>query len=146
MELKLERIYYPGGTNGNLYLNGDGLCHSIELPWKGNEPRRSCIPEGRYELSKRYSAKFGWHLLVKNVQGRSLILIHPANNAQKELKGCIAPVSILTGAGRGTKSRIVFDKLLVMVYKSLDRNEPVFLNITAADPGKGKARSSKILV
>ena len=103
MELKLERIYYPGGTNGNLYLNGAGLCHSIELPWKGNEPRRSCIPEGKYELSKRYSAKFGWHLLVKNVKDRSLVLIHPANNALKELKGCIAPVSFLTGAGRGTK-------------------------------------------
>jgi hypothetical protein len=73
-------------------------------------------------------------------------LIHPANNAQKELKGCIAPVSFLTGAGRGTKSRIVFDKLLVMVYKSLDKNEPVFLNITAADPGKGKACSAKIVV
>jgi hypothetical protein len=33
-----------------------------------------------------------------------------------------------------------------MVYKSLDRNEPVFLNITAADPGKGKARSAKTVL
>jgi hypothetical protein len=62
------------------------------------------------------------------------------------LKGCIAPVSFLTGEGTGTKSRIVFDKLLVMIYKCLDKNEPVFLNITAADPGKGKAGSSKTVL
>jgi hypothetical protein len=129
MELILERIYFPGGTNGNLYLNGERLCHSIELPWKGNEPGRSCIPEGKYELSKRYSPKFGWHLLVKNVKDRYLVLIHPANNALNELKGCIAPVSFLTGAGQGSGSRIAFKKLKVIVDPELDQKKQVFLII-----------------
>ena len=101
MELELLRIYHPKGSNGNLSANGVGLCHTIELPWKENKNQVSCIPEGRYELVKRYSAKFKWHLLVKDVPDRVLILIHPANDALKELKGCIAPVFILTEEGKG---------------------------------------------
>ena len=138
MNLELVRTYYPGGTNGELYLQSEGLCHTIELPWKGNEPRQSCIPEGKYLLTRRYSAKFGWHLQLNNVVNRSLILIHPANDALKELKGCIAPVRFLTGAGKGSQSRIVFEKLKRLVYAALDKNEPVFLNITAAKTGNGK--------
>jgi hypothetical protein len=46
MELDLLRTYYPKGTNGSLLVNGVGLCHTIELPWKNNEQGVSCIPEG----------------------------------------------------------------------------------------------------
>ncbi len=138
MDLQLVRTYYPDGTNGDLYLQSEGLCHTIELPWKENAPRLSCIPEGKYLLTRRYSAKYGWHMLVNNVVNRSLILVHLANDAPKELRGCIAPVSFLTGAGKGTKSRIVFEKLKKLVYAALDKNEPVFLNITAANACKRK--------
>lgn len=41
--------------------------------------------------------------MVKAVAGRSFILIPPANDAQKELRGCIAPVSILTAEGKGLR-------------------------------------------
>ena len=68
MELELLRTYYPTGTNGNLLAVGIGLCHTIELPWKENQHQASCIPEGRYELVKRYSLKNKWHLLVKEVK------------------------------------------------------------------------------
>jgi hypothetical protein len=39
-------------------------------------------------------------LQILNVPGRKYILIHPANEVLRELKGCIAPVR-LTGAGKG---------------------------------------------
>ena len=60
-----------------------------------NETRISRIPEGEYELRKRYSLRFAWRLQVMNVPGRTNILIHPANNAMLEPKGCIAHVSML---------------------------------------------------
>ncbi|MDE3235502.1 MAG: hypothetical protein KGO81_06065 [Bacteroidota bacterium] len=129
MELVLLRTYYPEGTNGDLWLGDEGLCHTIELPWKENAHNISCIPEGRYELEKRYSPKFQWHVLLKNVQDRSLILIHPANDAMKELRGCIAPVTVLTGPGKGIQSRLVFEKLKGLIYPVLDRGEKVYLNI-----------------
>ena len=129
MELVLWRTYYPTGTNGDLIYNGLKLCHTIELPWKDNEHRISCIPEGKYELEKRYSIKFRWHLQLKDVKDRDLILIHPANDAIRELKGCIAPVSILQSPGKGLRSRVALETLKAIVYPVLDDNEPFFLII-----------------
>lgn len=129
MELVLWRTYYPTGTNGNLFYNGVALCHTIELPWKDNQHKISCIPEGKYELVKRYSIKFKWHLQLKNVEDRDLILIHPANDAFRELKGCIAPVSILQAPGKGLKSRVALEKLKAIVYPELDQNKQFFLTI-----------------
>jgi hypothetical protein len=132
MELVLIRTYHTDGTNGTLTINNSFQCYTIELPWVNNLPRRSCIPEGRYELKKRYSPKFKDHLLVKGVPGRSLVLLHPANDALKELKGCIAPVSSLDGAGKGSDSRKAFKKLLQLVYEALE-NETVYLTIQCKD-------------
>jgi hypothetical protein len=129
MELELIRSYFPCGTNGELYLNGERICFTIELPWLSNKPRLSCIPEGRYEIAKRFSEHHGWHMHVRDVPKRSLILIHAANDAEKELKGCIAPVSILKAEGKGLRSRIALNKLQSIVFDSLDKNESVFLTI-----------------
>ena len=129
MKLELYRTYYDKGTNGRLLLNGEILSYTIELPWKNNASQVSCIPEGKYALRKRYSLKFGWHLQVMNVPGRQLILIHPANDAIKELKGCIAPVSLLTGQGKGSQSRIAHQKIKAIVYQMLEKKESVWLII-----------------
>ena len=128
MELVIFRTYHTDGTNGVLYANNSFQCYTIELPWEDNLPQHSCIPEGRYELKKRYSTKFGRHLLVEGVKGRELILLHPANDALKELRGCIAPVSILTGPGKGLLSRNAFEKIVSLAYKGLE-TEAVFLTI-----------------
>jgi Family of unknown function (DUF5675) len=140
VELELIRTYYPEGTNGNLLSDGLGLCHTIELPWLDNQHGISCVPEGRYELVKRWSDSKKWHLLVCDVQNRDLILIHPANDALKELKGCIAPVTTLIGQGRGEDSRVVFNKLKDWIYPILERNEKVFLNIKS-DQDEHSAKS-----
>lgn len=131
MELLLTRTYHRGGTNGVLCRESEKVCCTIELPWRENIIYFSCIPEGRYLLEKRYSAKHGYHLLVRGVPGRSLILIHPANDATHQLQGCIAPVTTLTGEGKGEESREAFDKLLQLVYKRLDNREPVWLEIVS---------------
>jgi hypothetical protein len=129
MELKLNREYFPKGTNGELLLNGDKVCSTIELPWKNNEHQVSCIPEGRYELQKRYTPRFGKHLILLNVPNRSYILLHAANDALKEIKGCIASVTTLTGEGRGTQARLALAKLVSIVYPVFDKGEKVFLTI-----------------
>jgi hypothetical protein len=129
MELELIRTYFPNGTNGELSNKGERICFTIELPWLNNKSQVSCIPEGRYELQKRYSDRYEWHLQLKDVRNRLLILIHPANDAVKELKGCIAPVSILSSEGKGLSSRMAFYKLNYIVYQAMIREEKVFLII-----------------
>jgi hypothetical protein len=64
---------------------------------------------------------------VVDVENRSLILFHPANNALKELNGCIAPVTKLSGPGLGLLSRKAFEKLKKLVYEAIDRKESVVL-------------------
>lgn len=129
MELKLIRTYHPRGTNGQLYLGKEILCATIELPWKENKRQVSCIPEGKYELKKRYNPRFGAHLWVMDVPGRSYILIHAFNDALAESKGCIAPVSECTKPGVGTFSRDTLKKLTTLVYPELEKRKPVFLTI-----------------
>lgn len=131
MELGLIRTYFPNGTNGTLYFNGKLICFTIELPWLHNEPKISCIPEGRYELQKRFSEHFGWHLHLMNVKNRSLILMHPANDALKELEGCIAPVSILTAEGKGRESKKALEKITQLVFPILEKRQKIFLTIKA---------------
>ena len=127
MVLELTRTYFPNGTNGKLECKGKSICNTIELPWRENETRVSCIPEGKYFIKKRYSQKFQWHLEVLDVKNRSLILFHPANNALLELNGCIAPVTKLSGPGLGLMSRKAFISLKSMVYKAFDNIESVEL-------------------
>jgi hypothetical protein len=129
MELELIRTYYLSGTNGKILFQDRLMMYSIELPWKDNLARVSCIPEGRYELVKRWSQKFDRHLQVMNVPQRKYILIHPANDVMHELKGCIAPVSVITGAGKGIRSRLALETLTSLVYGALDQHEFVFITI-----------------
>jgi len=129
MDFILKRTYYPNGTNGELWINGQSVGYTIELPWLQNQRNISCIPEGRYELVKRYTETRGWHILVKDVPGRSWILFHPANHALKELKGCIAPVSKLSGPGKGIESRYAAKMLEKFVFGAIDQQEKVFITI-----------------
>jgi hypothetical protein len=129
MVLLITRTYFPDGTNGNLECEGKLICKTIELPWKENQKKVSCIPEGKYLLQKRYSSKFKWHIEIMNVTNRTSILFHPANNAIKELNGCIAPVTKISGAGLGLLSRKAFTKLRTIVYKALEEKQRVLIII-----------------
>ncbi|PQJ78959.1 DUF5675 family protein [Polaribacter porphyrae] len=131
MELVLQRAYFKQGTNGTLFISNRFLCHTIELPWRNNTRNISCIPEGQYEIVPRFSKKFKHHLILKNVDDRSLILFHPANDAKRDLEGCIAPVSYLSGIGKGIYSRDAMQKLLSLVYQAKDRKEKILLTITS---------------
>lgn len=65
---------------------------TLELPWKGNERRVSCIPEGEYLVEKmpptsKRKYEYFW---VKDVPGRDSILFHPGNYT-RQILGCLLP-------------------------------------------------------
>ena len=132
MKLTLQRSYFKEGTNGVLFINNRFFGFTIELPWKNNLKNKSCIPEGTYQLKPRFSEKFKHHLILQNVEQRSLILIHPANHAAHELRGCIAPVSYLTGIGKGLYSKSLHDKLLSTCYQAIERKEIIEIIIKSS--------------
>jgi hypothetical protein len=121
------------GTFGVVMLGERFMGYSLELPWRDNAPNVSCIPAGEYEVERRYSPAFKrttYHLL--NVQGRSYILIHPANFAgdvekgwQSHLQGCIT-LGIEMGSAPnkfGNRQKCVFQSLraVTKLENALDR-------------------------
>lgn len=131
MDILLVRTYFKEGTNGALFIKDTFLGFTIELPWNDNIKNKSCIPEGRYILKARFSNKFNHHLILENVANRSLILIHSTNNSKIDLKGCIAPVTYLTGIGKGLYSKPLLEKLLSICHQAFERKETVQLLITS---------------
>lgn len=127
--LYLRRRYHAAGTNGLLFFRGQQVCGTIELPWRNNLRMVSCIPEGRYRLFRHHFPKHGDQLGVANVPNREAILIHPGNDARKDLRGCIAPVTKHTEPGMGIHSRIAVDRIKALIYPVLEAGEEVWLII-----------------
>lgn len=86
----IERVLLPTETLGSLYVNGEMICKSMELPWNNNQRGISCIPEGTYEvIREEKSAHHEYpHFRILNVPDRDGILIHKITYVSG-LKGCI---------------------------------------------------------
>ncbi len=61
---------------------------ALELPDRNNQRSISRIPAGKYKCVRRWSEKFGWHYILKDVPNRSYILIH-FGNYYTDIRGCI---------------------------------------------------------
>jgi len=93
LTLDLKRVLQtPDFTFGTLIAQhtGEVLCLTLERPWRQNQRRVSCIPEGTYDCDPNYvSPAFGKRCIgVAGVPGRSHILFHQGNKVE-ESKGCI---------------------------------------------------------
>lgn len=83
------------GTFGVMLKDGLIICTTCEDDWQDNKTNISCIPAGQYVCTPYNSAKFPGCWILKDVPGRSLILIHQGNTIH-DTHGCI-----LVGQGYG---------------------------------------------
>ena len=92
--IKIKLVTFSNNvcTTGKLYHDEELVCHTMELPWLKNQKNISCIPGGDYQVAMTNSPKYGPCYKVKNVVGRTDILIHKGNTTDDTL-GCILPVS-----------------------------------------------------
>lgn len=90
------------GTFGLLLYDGRVL-YTGELPWRDNERGKSCIPAGIYDVFMRVSSRFGRVYEVKDVTGRTAILLHNGNWCGDDALGFKTHVDgcILLGLDRG---------------------------------------------
>lgn len=97
-------------TIGRLFINGEEICDTLELPFKDNQRSISCIPDGHYKvrlrLARESATRDYLHLLVKDVPDRDYILFHRGNSA-KDTRGCIL-------VGLGTEQDYVKNSTLAM--------------------------------
>lgn len=87
--LLLTRVAeHAGATLGVLTFDGMPRLVTLEEGWRGNQRQVSCIPEGKYTISRHQSPKFGETFIVNDVPNRSHILFH-AGNTDEDTLGCI---------------------------------------------------------
>ena len=95
---------------GELFINGELICDTLENPWQDNQRNISCIPEGEYpvrlRLARESASRDYLHLLVQEVPNRDWILFHRGNTA-KDTSGCIL-------VGLGTQQNTVNNSVLAM--------------------------------
>ena len=95
---------------GELFLNGERFCDTLELPYKDNQRSVSCIPAGQYKVRLRLPRESATrdyvHLLVQDVPNRDYILFHRGNSS-KDTRGCIL-------VGQGSQQDVVHNSTLAM--------------------------------
>lgn len=120
--ITISRAYYSDCTLGRLFIV-DFSCHTLELPWLGNEPDKSCIPEGVYNYRVALSPRLGRDVIwVDGVQGRSAIQLHPGNYTSQILGCCLVGDGVADinkdGTPDVTNSGATFDKLLKLIQRT----------------------------
>jgi hypothetical protein len=120
----LRRRYFEHGTFSTLHReDGSQVCCIAERPWLNNQPGKSCIPEGTYNLLPHESPKFG-HCYVVSAESlgvtpygpslRTHVLIHKANLVS-QLLGCLAPgisFGVVNNEWAVMSSAVAFNALL----------------------------------
>ena len=108
--LLIRDTFTENSVIGELFLNGERICDTLENPWLDNQRTISCIPEGHYNvrlrLARESATRDYLHLLVQEVPNRDWILFHRGNTA-KDTSGCIL-------VGLGSKQDFVSNSVLAM--------------------------------
>lgn len=149
MKLFLRRLYKSGvQTRGELEVrSGEGRifsCKTLELPWRENKNRVSCIPAGTYPVEYREASESGTynydHLHVRDVEGRSYILIH-SGNLYTQILGCILvgrDFVDINGDGHPdvTHSRDTLEALISTIGEALGERVSIPLEIQRGFDGR----------
>ena len=108
--LLIRNTFSKESTIGELFLNGEKICDTLENSWQDNQRNISCIPEGVYpvrlRLPRESATRDYLHLLVQEVPNRDFILVH-RGNFPSQTQGCLL-------VGLGTEQDVVHNSVLAM--------------------------------
>lgn len=153
LELLLDRKYRKETyTIGNLYMDGEWFCNTLEDKDRGLKSSMSleeinkikvyaetAIPTGRYKVImdvvspkynrvKWYKDNFGGRMpRLENVKGFSGILIHPGTTAL-DSAGCII-VGLNKIKGNVLESRATFQKLWKVLEQARKTGKTIYLTV-----------------
>lgn len=136
MHIKVVRhTHTPLSTTGDLYVDGELLCHTLEDPVREIGPNgegkiwgATAIPPGTYKVEVSWSPKFQRLMpRVMDVPHFSGILIHKGNTPENSL-GCVL-VGMAPGEDCIGQSSIAFNLLWPKLLDATDAKEPITLEI-----------------
>lgn len=134
-------------TQGRASMEGMHFGYTIEQPWRNNEPFRSCVPDGDYDLIPFNSPKYGPCFLMVNPDlgvyafeedrvletDRYLCIYNHVANWAKDVKGCSGLGESLGFSKRGymvTNSGAQIERF----RKAVDMTKPQTLSIFTRGP------------
>jgi hypothetical protein len=134
LELRRPRTYGDKATIGDLYVDDEWECYTLEDVERLGPKLHSqtAIPTGLYRVALRQSPRFKRILpWILDVPQFDYILIHPGNDAN-DTAGCL-----LVGQTKGEdtigNSKAAFNQLFLKIQDVIDRQRgEVWLNITHA--------------
>ena len=90
MKIVINRVQkYSKSIIGELFINDEFFCYTLELPYRSNKNFKSCIKAGHYQGEIVYSQKFGTKVIrFDDKNNRKNILIH-YGNFPEDTDGCI---------------------------------------------------------
>lgn len=135
MELLLQRNPSANGcTTGNLFINNEFECYTIEDVVRPNGEKvygETAIPAGQYQVIVNMSNRFKTLMpLLVDVPGFSGVRIHPGNTAA-DTEGCILVGQSQTPTSVG-QSRAAFNILFPKIQDAINRGEKVVISIEDA--------------
>mgnify|MGYP003657963720 FL=1 len=108
--LLIRDTFTEESTVGELFINGERICDTLENPYLDNQRTISCIPEGEYpvrlRLARESASRDYLHLLIQDVPNRDFILVH-RGNFPSQTQGCLL-------VGLGTQQNVVNNSRLAM--------------------------------
>ena len=108
--LLIRDTFTEESTIGELFINGERICDTLERPYFNNQRNISCIPEGIYpvrlRLPRESATRDYIHLLVQDVPDRDWILVRRGNFPYQS-QGCLL-------VGLGTEQDVVHNSVLAM--------------------------------
>ena len=108
--LIIRDTFTDESTIGELFLNGERVCDTLENPWLDNQKNISCIPVGEYpvrlRLARESATKNYLHLLIQDVPNRNYVLFH-RGNTNADTQGCVL-------VGLGSQQDFVSNSVLAM--------------------------------
>ena len=108
--LLIRDTFTKNSVIGELFINGERICDTLENPYLDNQRNISCIPEGEYpvrlRLARESASRDYLHLLVQDVPNRDWVLVH-RGNFPSQTKGCVL-------VGLGTQQDVVNNSVLAM--------------------------------
>ena len=144
-EIKIVRKWiFTGSIGGELYVNGDFLCYTLELPWFWNTEYKSCVPNGTYGAFVRHDGHLGWRIQLTGTAPRTYVQIHVGKWPRNSV-GCVL-VGMSLAAGQLLNPRDAVNNLRTASQQHTRPDRVVIEGVMATpagdypDPDPGERR------
>lgn len=109
-------------TTGELFVNGNFIAHTLELPWENNASYISSIPAGKYTAHLRYDKNDRWRLQLDDVPDRTGVQLH-IGNYPAQIQGCVlVGDEVFNESNKIEKSGTAYNRLKTEFYGSVTPN------------------------